>query len=256
MCLWARRRLALSARHVVVPSAGRAEHLRKTLGRQDVHVVFNCPPRSEVRNERSSTASPLRLGYHGTVVPQRLPLAIAEAVARTNGAVILKIAGYEPAGAEGYARSLVTRAVHLGAPGAIVYAGVLSPDAMKEFSSSFDVGLALVPTRGGDVNMATMAGASNKAFEYLAHGLPLIVSDVEDWRKMFVEPGYAIAVVPDDTASLLAAFLWLRDNRDAAKAMGAAGQRRVRDEWNYESQFGPLCHSMFALGHPSTRLAA
>jgi hypothetical protein len=45
----------------------------------------------------------------------------------------------------------------------------------------------------GDLNEQAMAGASNKPFDYLACGVPLLVSDLLDWRMMFVKPGYGLA---------------------------------------------------------------
>ena len=47
--------------------------------------------------------------------------------------------------------------------------------------------------------MQNMVGASNKPFDYMACGLPLLVTDLPEWTSTFVEPGYARACNPDDT---------------------------------------------------------
>jgi glycosyltransferase involved in cell wall biosynthesis len=246
LCMAARKLLARRARRVVVPSAGRADHLRATLALKQIDVVLNCPRRSDVLPQLAPRDGPFRLVYQGTIVPQRLPLALADAIAELEGTVTLTLAGYEPAGAEGHTMALVERATR-GAPGSIVYAGLLTArKQLLEFCALFDAGLAFVPTDGGDVNMRSMAGASNKAFDYLACGLPLIVSDLEDWRQMFVRPGYAKAVVPNDVSSIVSAFRWLADHRVELRAMGAAGQRRVTTEWNYEHQFNPVREQLLA----------
>jgi glycosyltransferase involved in cell wall biosynthesis len=246
LCMAARKRLALTALRVIVPSAGRADHLSATLGVRQVDVVLNCPRRSEILAQRDAGDGPLRLVYQGTIVPQRLPLALADAIAELAGTVTLTLAGYEPAGAEGHTMALIERAAR-GAPGAILYAGLLTArKQLLEFCARFDVGLALVPIGSGDVNMRSMAGASNKAFDYLACGLPLLVSDLEDWRQMFVHEGYAKAVVPDDITSLVTTFRWLARHRRELRAMGAAGQDRVADEWNYEHQFAPVRERLLA----------
>ena len=57
---------------------------------------------------------------------------------------------------------------------------------------------------------------------------------------MFVEPGYAVPCEPTDPASIAAAVRSLADNRERARAMGAAGRQRVLADWNYETQFEPV----------------
>ena len=48
-----------------------------------------------------------------------------------------------------------------------------------------------MPLTSDDVNLRTMAGASNKPFDYLARGLALLVSDLAEWKALFVDPGTA-----------------------------------------------------------------
>jgi glycosyltransferase involved in cell wall biosynthesis len=85
-----------------------------------------------------------------------------------------------------------------------------------------------------------MAGASNKAFEYLARGLPLLVSPMPDWQAMFVTPGYAIACDIENVDSLVAALRWYSDDPARRQSMGERGRQRVLTEWNYEAQFSPV----------------
>ncbi|HEX2781721.1 MAG TPA: glycosyltransferase [Gemmatimonadaceae bacterium] len=239
-CMRARRALARRARAVVVPSLGRAAYVARTLEVQAV-VVMNCPRLMDVRDRRASAEGPLRVAYQGTLVPGRLPFALADAVAELRGAVVLTLGGYETAGAQGHVNALVARADARGAPGSIVNAGpLLSRDRLLEFCANAEVGLAFVPRNGGDVNMQTMVGASNKAFDYLACGVPLLVSDLEDWRETFVRPGYAIAAAPEDPRSIADALRWLLEHRSELGAMGVAGKLRIVDEWNYERQFAPV----------------
>jgi glycosyltransferase involved in cell wall biosynthesis len=85
-----------------------------------------------------------------------------------------------------------------------------------------------------------MSGASNKAFDYLACGLPVLVSDLPDWRRMYVDTGVGLACDPDDPASIAAALQWFLDHPDKVRAMGERGRQRVLAEWNYEAQFAPV----------------
>src|SRR6185295_11545986 len=103
-----------------------------------------------------------------------------------------------------------------------------------------DIGLALMPLEASDVNTRFMAGASNKAFEYLTCGLPMLVSDRPEWRTMFVDPGYARSCDPEDAESIADALHWYLRHPDRAQAMGEDGRQRVLSEWNYEAQFAPV----------------
>ena len=55
-----------------------------------------------------------------------------------------------------------------------------------------------MPRTSDDMNMLNMTGASNKAFDYMAAGLTLLVSDLPDWHAMFVAPGFGRACDPAD----------------------------------------------------------
>ena len=242
VCQKARARILARATCLVAPSAGRAELVAEEAKRALVHVVHNCPRREDIRPNQAPLDGPLRLVYQGTIVRQRLPMELAEALARLRGAVTLTLAGYEPAGAAGHADALIARVAALGAPGVITHVGLITERAeLMDFCARGHAGLALVPMVEGDVNMRTMAGASNKVFDYLACGLPVLVPDAQDWNAMFVAPGFARAVNPHDANSLVEALSWFAQHREQARAMGAAGQRRVMERWNYESQFAPVC---------------
>ena len=59
-----------------------------------------------------------------------------------------------------------------------------------------------MPRSTENINLRHMVGASNKAFDYMACGLPLLVTDLPEWVTAFVEPGYARACNPDDPDSI------------------------------------------------------
>ena len=94
-----------------------------------------------------------------------------------------------------------------------------------------------MPLQTTDLNEQTMAEASNKTFDYLSHGVPVLVSDCEEWRSMFVGSGYGLACMPDDPCSIASAVRWLFEHREQGRAMGERGRQRIAMEWNYETQF-------------------
>jgi len=97
-----------------------------------------------------------------------------------------------------------------------------------------------MPGKTDDVNLRHMTGASNKPFDYMAAGLALLVSDLPDWRDMFVRPGYARPCDPADPNSVAAALRWFLDHPHERRAMAARARARIEAEWNYETAFAPV----------------
>ena len=85
-----------------------------------------------------------------------------------------------------------------------------------------------------------MVGASNKAFDYMACGLPLLVSDLPEWVSTFVKPGYALACDPNDPDSIEAALRWFLDHPDERREMGRRCRDKIQQGWNYETRFADV----------------
>ena len=85
-----------------------------------------------------------------------------------------------------------------------------------------------------------MTGASNKPFDYMAAGLALLVSELPDWKTMFVDPGFGLACDPTDVDSLSAALGWFIDHPEERKAMAARARNKIEAECNYERVFAPV----------------
>lgn len=167
-------------------------------------------------------------------------MAVAEAAARFGGRVVLRIAGYTTGSGEALLAEMIARYGAAAQGGVIDYVGQVSRESLLELAAGADAGLALMPTRSDDVNMTEMVGASNKAFDYMAAGLPLIVSDLPEWRTMYVDPGYGLAAVPDDADSLAAAISQLFQDPERGRRMGGDNRRKIAEHWNYDIQFRPV----------------
>jgi glycosyltransferase involved in cell wall biosynthesis len=235
-----RREAALRADACVVPSAGRAEALRRDTGVTRITVVKNCPTLDEITPERGPAAGPIVALYHGSIVPARLPLAVVDAIAALPS-VRLVIAGYETIGSPGYVDALKTHAASLGIGDRLEYLGVIPLRAdLLTACGRCDVGFALMPMEATDLNERAMAGASNKAFDYLACGLALIVSDLADWREMFADAGLARVCDPRRVESIAAALRAYATDPAAMRAMGERGRQRIAADWHYEREFAPV----------------
>jgi len=85
-----------------------------------------------------------------------------------------------------------------------------------------------------------MVGASNKPFDYLACGMPLLVSALSTWEDTYVRPGYGRSCDPQDVESVAEAIQWYVEHPEKRREMGERGRRRILEEWNYERQFEPV----------------
>jgi glycosyltransferase involved in cell wall biosynthesis len=173
-------------------------------------------------------------------VPERLPLAVIEALAALPEGVSLTVVGYETVGSRGYLSVLLSRAAELGISRRLETLGALSRDELMEVCGRHDAGFALMPMRSEDANLSAMTGASNKPFDYLACGLAVLVSQFPDWEEMFVRPGYGLSCDPSSPESIAAAAGRLYANPEETRAMGERGRQRILKDWNYERQFQPV----------------
>jgi glycosyltransferase involved in cell wall biosynthesis len=161
--------------------------------------------------------------------------------------VRFQIAGYETIGHFGYIAALKAEAVRLGIWERFEYLGAFTREKLLPLCRRADVGLSLMPAAPTDINEKAMAGASNKPFDYLACGVPLLVSDLPEWKKMFVEPGYGLACNPDDPQSIAEALRWFVEHPEETRQMGARGRQSILADWNYETQFKPVLAQMRGL---------
>jgi glycosyltransferase involved in cell wall biosynthesis len=251
--LWTRKRVGREADLVVLPNQKRLElFCQATSRRKPSLCVFNCPrkeeagkPKGEIGNRKSEIgngeAGQLRLGFVGSINRDRLPMAVLEAMSRLSGRVHLSVVGYETLGTRNYMKEFLAAASRLGLAGFVDFRGALPrrEDILVQ-AASCDVGLAFMPTAGGDVNMENMTGASNKPFDYLACGLALLVSARPEWEEMFVQPGYGPSCDPGNAESIARQLIWFLQHPAETRAMGERGRQRILTEWNYENQFAPV----------------
>lgn len=73
-----------------------------------------------------------------------------------------------------------------------------------------------------------------KFFEYMAVGLPMIVSDFTPWRRFVEEHGVGISVDATDVGAVMNAIRWLQAHPAEGKAMGERGQQLIREELNWQ----------------------
>lgn len=237
----ARRVLARKADVCILPSVERARVFSAATGRSDVLTVWNCPARAEIATgPHDATDRSLRVLYHGSIVPARVPRSVIEALALTPPNVTLTLIGYETAGHAHYVRELADCAAQLGIADRVHVNGPMSRADLMARCGSFDVGLALLPIDSSDINERSMVGASNKPFDYMACGLSLLVSESPEWTDTYVDAGFGRSCDPRSAASIAESLQWFLDHPDERRLMGERGREQIATEWNYETTFGPV----------------
>jgi glycosyltransferase involved in cell wall biosynthesis len=204
-------------------------------------IVWNCPRREEAQPQREpAVPGELHVFYHGSVSPTRLPLAVIQAVALLPAGVRLTAVIYETIGSARHSQQLREEAERLGVADRVAILKQRPRFESMQLCAEMDVGLTFMPLRTDDSNEEHASTASNKAFDYLACGVALLMSDRPDWRTTFADAGMGQVCNPEDPASIAAALRWFLEHPTEMRAMGERGRRRVLDDWNYEAQFQPV----------------
>jgi glycosyltransferase involved in cell wall biosynthesis len=246
LCLAARNQLVPRVAFCILPNQKRAHIFDKVVGNPSTSLcVWNCPSLEEV--------SPIRLPwerkvlwvlFHGSIVPDRLPLTVLHALSKLPDCVNLRVIGYQTIGYPNYLQELKETAENLNIIDRIDFINAVPRRKLLAWCQQSDVGLAFMPSSTEDINMNYMVGASNKPFDYLACGVPMLVSDLPDWNQLYVEPGYGLAVNPEDSWSIANGLQWYLSHPDKIREMGEMGRKRIIEEWNYEKQFSSVFNRM------------
>lgn len=157
------------------------------------------------------------------------------------------------------AREMV-KAIGLAGPMAkLALAGKFSPEtlrvelaSMKEweqvrergFLSRSEVGILLSQSCAGLVVLhptpAYLKTYATKLFEYMAVGLPVIVSDIPLFRSMIGAANCALFVDPRSPESIAGAMRWLLEHPTDALSMGARARKLVIEKYNWEAEIPKL----------------
>ncbi len=235
-----RLRLGRRADACVLPNEQRIEHFEQETRRDTgIECVWNVPELREVAEPRTplSENNEIRLFFHGSLSPKKLPFSIIDALNHLPKKVSLVIAGYETEGYEGFINRYVEKANKKGIKNKISFIGAFSRHKLLLECRNHHIGLSFIENDSKNINMKMAVGASNKPFDYLSQGLPVVVPDRPEWKKTYVEPGFGVACDPNDADSIALTIQDLIRNPERLTAMGEAGRQKILDSWNYETQF-------------------
>jgi glycosyltransferase involved in cell wall biosynthesis len=238
LLFFARKQLARRATAVVVPNHARAVTFRCQTGARSVSVVWNCPSLIEVAKTNRIAHEGFIIYYHGNLSPALLPLTVLEALQLLPEDVTLRVVGYETLGSVGYTRHIQETASRLNIAHRVDIRPPVSRLDLLKISSGADVGIALFPVATGSGD--SYSGASNKVFDYLCCGIPVLITDCPEWNTFLDGVGCSLPCNPADPVSISQAVLTLYQDRALAQNMGRHGRKRILSGWNYETQFAPV----------------
>jgi glycosyltransferase involved in cell wall biosynthesis len=208
-----------------------------------VTVVGNYPnlPHFSPPDGGFEFAIPARFGYVGGITSIRGIRELVDAmdlVNRTDPAV-LRLAG--PFESEQLRSEVATR------PG-WRHAQYVGSVPMTEVAGQLEGCLAGIATYLPTPH--NVIGSPNKVFEYLAMGLPVILSDFPAWHDMLAGVDCALFVDPADPHAIAAAMRRLIRDRALARRLGENGRQAALREFNWQTQLSSLRDAYRRVGVP------
>jgi glycosyltransferase involved in cell wall biosynthesis len=117
-------------------------------------------------------------------------------------------------------------------------------DEVMDHYGEADVGVMLSSPIHGE-------GLSNSIMEFMACGLPVVCTDQGGNRELVVEGETGFLVPVSDAEALVDRLRRLAGHRDEARAMGAAGRRRIVSEFSVAR----MCDRAAAIYHEAIAMA-
>ena len=112
-----------------------------------------------------------------------------------------------------------------------------------ELAKFYDRSIAGIVVYDYKLNLGYRLGSygTNKIFEYMEAGLPIICTDYDLWKDIVDRYECGICVKPGDIPGLRRAMSTIMEDRKAAFQMGINGRRAVEKEFNWSSEEAKYC---------------
>lgn len=136
-------------------------------------------------------------------------------------------------------------AVEVGVADRFVILPAVSYTQVLEYASGADLGHGLYEPI--HVNNRFITTASNKIMEYIAVGLPLLLSESEGNRALVDAYDNGLIVSYDDPAAIAAGVNQILGDEQRAAALAAGSRRAFQEEFNYARQLTPVIEQFKAL---------
>lgn len=186
--------------------------------------------KEEAREELGLPNDVYLMGYVGTLKTMQMEKGVACAVhslKELSADIQLVVVGGESEDIAEYK----TLAENEGVAGRVVFIGKVSHAKVPLYLKAFDVVVAPFP----DVEHYRFFMSPLKIFEYMAAGVPMIVSDLPSLREVLSEQTAAF-IPPADASALAVKVNELRAHSDAAQAMADAAREDARTRFSWDAR--------------------
>ena len=200
-------------------------HMLQVLPLRNAIIIENHVRSEEFRpGSAPPSARPLLACYVGVLSKERHVETMLEAVARVGARLALAGRWYPPS----YRDRLSTRASWQR----VDEWGLLDRGQVQNLFDQSRAGLLILDLHGDEQH-----SSSNKLFEYMAAGLPVIASDLHFTREVILRHRCGLLVSPPTSkAALAAAIKWILDHPTEAEQMGRAGRRAVEQHYSWDGK--------------------
>ena len=112
----------------------------------------------------------------------------------------------------------------------VEYLGYLDRQGIAEVYGRSRIGMSTILNVG---QYASLDNFPTKVYEYMAAGLPVIVSDYPFMRRSVQEDGFGVAVDPADVDAIADAIQKILSDPQAAARMAENGRQAVLHKYNW-----------------------
>lgn len=184
-------------------------------------VILNCPRLADTAGTPPPEASPLNafrgpgdriVLFHGSLSPWRGLEQLVQALTLLPPGYRLVVLGY---GA--FRQTLEALAAHEGVASKVAFAEPVAPAELPAWLAGADIGTIPYQRRGLNHEYST----PNKLFEYMHAGVPVVVSDLPEIRRIVSEVGFGLVCDCSDPAEIAKAIQELTSDPILHREMGA-----------------------------------
>ena len=217
---------------IITPHTHVARDMANRFGKGVLIANFPIIKKQYISTESNYSARQNIFCYTGTVYTYSNQQTIASALVSAVNA-LYQVAGYID-------DDQIAKLMQSEASDRINFLGRLSQADLAKFYHKSIAGIAIYDYK---LNLGNRLGSygTNKIFEYMEAGLPIICTDYELWKDIVERYQCGFCVKPGDKEAIAQAMLAIMNDRKSAFVMGKNGRRAVENEFNWLSEEHKYC---------------
>lgn len=110
----------------------------------------------------------------------------------------------------------------------VTFTGQIPYHKVLDYFSILNIGCILFQPLPG-----YFLAAPNKLFEYMSMGIPLLVSDFPEMRRIIIDSNCGVCVDPTNPKKIADTIIWFYEHPDECKKMGKNGQRAIKNKYSW-----------------------